>query len=135
MFFYLVLIVGISLLVKLIIWTSDASPKSTDLQRALRYGEYNLSYSEKVANVVALGAKVVEDCSNVRIIVPTKGFWQLRTTPIVRQILKERIKAEIFQDFVKVNYSNVVFTTVQVEKNYLVMNGRKSNTFCRHHRL
>lgn len=58
---YLIVIISIWLLLKTAIWTSDASSKkSSELQKAIRYSEYDLTYTDKVANVIALGAKVVD---------------------------------------------------------------------------
>lgn len=132
--FFVVLIIGVLLLIKLIIWNSDASANSGELKRALRLNEDDLSYSDKLTNVIALGAKVVDDYTEVTIIVPTKGFWQFWTNPTVRQKLKERMDNEIFQDFLKINYPNVVFSNVQITKNCLVLKGTQPINYRRRHR-
>lgn len=132
--FFVVLIIGVLLLIKLIIWNSDASPNSGELKRSLRLNGDDLSYSNKLANVIALGAKVVDDYTEVTIIVPTKGFWQFWTNPTVRQQLKERMDSEIFKDYIKLNYPNVAFSSVQLEKNRLVLRGTKPINYRRRHR-
>lgn len=123
---YLVVIIGFWLLLKTAIWTSDASSKkSNELQKAIRYSEYDLTYTDKVANVIALGAKVVERYSSTSLIVPTKGFWQFSTNPSVRQKLKQRMASESFKDYLKINYPEIVFSSIQVQRNCLVMVGKK----------
>ena len=123
---YLIVIIGIGLLLKTAIWTSDATPKkSTELQKAIRYSEYDLTYTDKVANAIALGAKVVERYSSTSLIVPTKGFWQFSTNPAVRHKLKQRMVSESFKDYLKINYPNIVFSSIQVQKNCLVLVGKK----------
>lgn len=132
--FFVVLIIGVLLLIKLIIWNSDASPNSGELKRSLRLSGDDLSYSDKLTNVIALGAKVVDDYTEVTIIVPTKGFWQFWTNPTVRQKLKERMDNAIFKDYIKLNYSNVAFSSVRLEKNRLVLKGTKPINYRRRHR-
>ena len=123
---YLIVIIGIGLLLKTAIWSSYATPKkSTELQKAIRYSEYDLTYTDKVANAIALGAKVVERYSSTSLIVPTKGFWQFSTNPAVRQKLKQRMVSESFKDYLKINYPNIVFSSIQVQKNCLVLVGKK----------
>lgn len=132
--FFVVLIIGVLLLIKLIIWNSDASPNSGELKRSLHLSGDDLSYSDKLTNVIALGAKVVDDYAEVTIIVPTKGFWQFWTKPTVRQQLKERMDNEIFKDYIKLNYPNVAFSSVRLEKNQLVLRGTKPINYRRRHR-
>lgn len=124
------------LITKAVLWYSDAEPTtSRELRKALRYSDYNLSYIDKLANVIALGAKVVVSDNKTQIVVPTKGFWQLSTNAQVRACLKRRMENDQFNNFMTINFDKrVIFSNLEINRNNLVKTGMKPLYRSRRHR-
>ena len=121
----LFIIITVYLITKTVLWYSDCEPESSrELRKALRYSDYNLSYIDKVANVIALGAKVVVTDTKTQIVVPTKGFWQLSTNAQVRACLKHRMDNDQFRNFMLINFDkNLIFSNLEINQNNLVKTG------------
>lgn len=129
-------IIMVYLITKAVLWYSDAEPTtSRELRKALRYSDYNLSYIDKLANVIALGAKVVVSDNKTQIVVPTKGFWQLSTNAQVRACLKRRMENDQFNNFMTINFDKrVIFSNLEINRNNLVKTGMKPLYRSRRHR-
>lgn len=132
----LFIIITVYLITKTVLWYSDCEPESSrELRKALRYSDYNLSYIDKVANVIALGAKVVVTDTKTQIVVPTKGFWQLSTNAQVRACLKHRMDNDQFRNFMLINFDkNLIFSNLEINQNNLVKTGMKPLYRSRRHR-
>ena len=132
----LFIIIAVYLITKTVLWYSDCEPKvSKELRKALRYSDYNLSYIDKVANAIALGAKVVVTDTKTQIVVPTKGFWQLSTNAQVRACLKHRMDNDQFRNFMLINFDkNLIFSNLEINQNNLVKTGMKPLYRSRRHR-
>lgn len=122
-----IVILIILVIVKVLKYYKTALGSETkELARSIRVTSENLNYSEKKANVIALLAKVEEYQDEIRILIPTKGFWELSTNADVRSILLERVKDPKFKNFLDLNFgSNVSFSEPELEQNEIVIVGNR----------
>lgn len=122
-----IVILIILVIVKVLKYYEPALGSETkELARSIRVTSENLNYSEKKANVIALLAKIEEYQDEIRILIPTKGFWELSTNADVRSILLERVKDPKFKNFLDLNFgSNVSFSEPELEQNEIVIVGNR----------
>lgn len=122
-----ILILLILIIVKIIKYYAAAlGPETRELMRSIRVTSETLTYSAKKANIIALFAKVEEEQDEIRIIIPTKGFWEFSTNADVRSILLERVNDQKFKNFLDLNFDmNTSFSEPELKPNEILIIGNR----------
>ena len=122
-----ILILLFLIIVKILKYYSGVSLYETrELMKAIRMMGENLTYSQKKANVIALLARVEISKNEVKILISTKGFWEVSTDSDVRQIFRKRVESQKFKDFLDLTFDfDFSFSEPEVKKDEIIIRGSR----------